>query len=146
MRADTRQGLPRQGAIEWFPLKSPALCFSSEVDNAQTITVLGVLYVLAVAPSLWGWGGHTRRKLFSSHLTRGVVSEVRESSRALRRVFPNTHAPKGEKRRVLARWTKTTFTPLHFFFSFLPPKNKRFQTNGIRPGLNSDGVYTFHSI
>lgn len=93
-----------------------------------------------------GVGGHTRRKLFSSHLTRGVVSEVRESSRALRRVFPNTHAPKGEKRRVLARWTKTTFTPLHFFFSFLPPKNKRFQTNGIRPGLNSDGVYTFHPI
>lgn len=74
MRADTRQGLPRQGAIEWFPLKSPALCFSDEVDNAQTITVLGVLYVLAVAPSLWGWGGaHEEETLFISFDQRSCI-------------------------------------------------------------------------
>lgn len=42
------------------PSEKPALCFSGEVDNAQTITVLGVLYVLAVAPSLWEGGGGTR--------------------------------------------------------------------------------------
>lgn len=27
VRSDTRQGLPRQGAIEWFPLKKPGLVF-----------------------------------------------------------------------------------------------------------------------
>lgn len=53
VRSDTRQGLPRQGAIEWFPLKSQALCFSGEVDNAQTITVPSVSYVLTLAPAPW---------------------------------------------------------------------------------------------
>lgn len=51
VRSDTRQGLPRQGAIEWFPLKSQALCFSGEVDNAQTITVPPVCRM----SSHWHW-------------------------------------------------------------------------------------------
>lgn len=81
--------------------------------------------------SVGGWGGDTKRKLFSSQLTRGVVSEVRESGRALRRVFPNTHAPKGEKRRGLARWTITTFEPLHFFFLSSPQKTSVSKQMGL---------------
>lgn len=83
MRSDTRQGLPRQGAIEWLPLKSRALCFSGEVDNAQTITVPSVFYVLALALARW----HRGRKVFSSQRTGGVVCEVRESGRALRQAL-----------------------------------------------------------
>lgn len=82
-QSDTRQGLPRQGATEWIPLKRQALCFSDKVDNAPTITVPGVSYVLALALFLW----HRGRKLFSSQRTGGVVSVVRESGRALRRAF-----------------------------------------------------------
>lgn len=81
MQSDTRQGLPSQGAAEWFPLKSQALCFSGEVDNAQTIPVPSVSNVLTLA--LW----HRGRKLFSSQQTGGVVSKVRESGRALRRAL-----------------------------------------------------------
>lgn len=56
------------------PSEKPALCFSGEVDNAQTITVLGVLYVLAVAPSLWGVGGaHEEGTLFISFDQRSCI-------------------------------------------------------------------------
>lgn len=141
VRADTRQGLPRQGAIEWFPLKSPALCFSDEVDNAQTITVLGVLYVLAVAPSLWGWGGTRGGNSFhliwpeELYLKWGKVAELSDvffRTPTLQRGRNGESSLAGLKPR-LHRYT---------FFFFPPPK----KTNGIRPGLNSDGVYTFRPI
>lgn len=83
---------PRQGAIEWFPVKSQALCFSGELDNTQTIAVPGVSYVLALAQ---GDG-----KVFSSLRTRGVVSEVRESGRALRSAFSNTHAQRKQRGHI----------------------------------------------
>lgn len=63
------------------PSEKARPCVSAaEVDNTQTITVLGVSYVPALALARQ----HRGSKLFSSERTGGVVCEVRESGRALR--------------------------------------------------------------
>lgn len=127
MRSDTRQGLPRQRATEWFPLKSQALCFTGDVDNAQMITVPSVPYVLALAQALW----HRGRKPFSSQRTRGM----KESGRALGRALwtPMLSISAGALFAKKTHLNHSTFQKQAFL-------------NGIRLGLNSDGVYTFRLI
>lgn len=125
-----------QTGSHWMvPSEKPGLVFQQQSRKpSDDHYPPRVPYVLALALALWHRGEETL--FISADQGNRIWSEGKWQSSQTS--FLNTHAQR--KQRGLVRRTKTTFEPFNF------SKNKRFKTNGIRLGLNSDGVYTFRLI